>query len=38
MRFDGKLHLIVGYLAHNDASKIPQCINFVDPGTTPRVR
>jgi hypothetical protein len=34
MRFDNnKLHLIVGYLAYIDVNKIPQCINFLDPGT-----
>jgi hypothetical protein len=46
MRFDdNKLHLHVGYLAYIDANKIPQCVNFMDPGTgdlepwppTPRV-
>jgi DNA-directed RNA polymerase specialized sigma24 family protein len=25
--------LFVGYLAYRDASKIPQCANFVDPST-----
>jgi hypothetical protein len=27
------LRLFVGYLAYSDASKIPPCVNFVDPGT-----
>ncbi|HZM78369.1 MAG TPA: hypothetical protein VFC19_21805 [Candidatus Limnocylindrales bacterium] len=47
MRFhNNELRLFVGYLAYIDANKIPQCVNFVDPGTgdfpqwppTPRVR
>jgi hypothetical protein len=32
-RRDGTLHLIVAYLAYVDATKIPTCVNFVDPGT-----
>lgn len=32
-RQDGKLRLFVAYLAYVDADKIPECINFVDPGT-----
>jgi len=32
-RTDGQLHLIVGWIAYNDADKIPQCVNFLDPGT-----
>lgn len=33
LRFTNTLHLFVGYLAYVDANKIPQCVNFVDPGS-----
>jgi hypothetical protein len=33
MRQDNELHLVVTYLAYVDATKIPECVNWVDPGT-----